>query len=209
QASAQITGATISTKQTSFSGACPATFDFTGAITGTPGTTFTYAFGRILYGTIEFTGDYPATMPASGSLAVADSTSITATSNDSEQVWVRNIAGGQSNVYSPSVNYSVTCKFQPGVLPPGAHGVDLSVKLHPQWTGLREYEYKWVGLSGFLPERGTGPCPELCIGWMHVHNGDSFWLFHWNTFDRAFVGYDPAAFSGLKVSKATLNLGIA
>ena len=205
---APITGATISTTQPSFTGACPATITFTGAITGTAGTTFTYNFVRIDHGVFEFSGDTAATMPASGSLAVTDSVTISASTNNSEQLVVKNIAGGQPNVYSTALSYSVTCKFNPGARPPNSQ-LNVALTLHPKWTGVREYEYKWVGATLYVPERGTGPCPDLCVGWFHLHNGDSFWLYHWNTFDRAFFGYDPVAFNGLTLSRATLKLTVS
>jgi hypothetical protein len=125
------------------------------------------------------------------------------------QVWVRNISGGQPNVYSNSAEYSVACKFNPGVLPPPVTNFRRTVTLHPQWFALREYEYKTVGpFSGFVPERGSAPCKDLCIGWDHILDGAFLWLFHWNTYDRAFWGYDPAAFKGLRAAKATVTLTV-
>jgi hypothetical protein len=205
-ANAQISGATLSTSQPSYAGNCPTTVSFSGSITGKPGTTFRFTFAWLAGK--DFSGDFAGTMPPSGSLPVQFSISVTGSITDSMQVWVRNISGGQPNVYSNSAEYSVACKFNPGVLPPSAH-FQKPVTLHPQWFALREYEYKTVNfMSTYVPERGTAPCQDLCIGWDHILNGSFLWLFHWNTYDRAFWGYDPAAFKGLKVTKATVTLKV-
>jgi len=204
-ANAQITGATLSAGPPSYSGYCPATVSFSGLITGKPGTTFWYTFAWLAGK--EFSGDVVATMPASGSLPVQYSITVTGSTSDSMQIWVRNISGGQANVYSAAA-YSVACQFNPGVLPPNS-GLRKTVTLHPQWFALREYEYKNVGpFSAFIPERGSAPCPDLCIGWDHILDGSFLWLFHWNTYDRAFWGYDAAAFKGLHATKATVTLTI-
>ncbi len=205
-ANAQITSATLSASQPSFAGNCPTTVSFSGLITGKPGTTFWVTFAWHSGNT--FSGDLVETMPASGSLPVQQSITVTESTTDSMQIWVRNISGGQPNVYSNSAGYSVACKFNPGVLPPNSV-LRKSVTLHPQWFALREYEYKNVGpFSSFIPERGSAPCKDLCIGWDHILDGAFLWLFHWNTYDRAFWGYDPAAFKGLHVTKATVTLTV-
>ncbi len=206
-ANAQITGATLSASPPSFAGYCPTTVSFSGVIAGKPGTTFQYTFAW--RGGTEFSGDFVATMPASGTLPVQYSISVTASTTDFMQIWVRNISGGQANVYSTSPEYSVACKFNPGARPPNTNFLQ-PLTLHPEWFALREYEYKTVGpMSSYLPERGTAPCPGLCIGWYHALDGAFLWIFHWNTYDRAFWGYDPVAFQGLKVTKATLKLTVA
>lgn len=206
-ANAQIVSTTLSANQPSYTGYCPTTVSFSGLITGKPGTTFRYNFawlaGKVL------SGDFMATMPTSGSLPVQYSITVPESSTDSMQIWVKNILGGQPNVYSNSAAYSVACKFNPAVLPPPITTFQKPITLHPQWFALREYEYKTVGpFSTFIPERGSARCPDLCIGWDHILNGSFLWLFHWNTYDRAFWGYDPAAFKGLKVTKAIVTLTV-
>jgi hypothetical protein len=206
EASAQITGATLTANPPPSSDVCPVEVSFTGHIAGEPGTAFWYKFawhsGQV------FSGDFVETMPASGSLPVQFSITVTDSTTDFMQLQVTHIAGNQPGVYSNAA-YSVTCKFNPGARPPGPV-LRKSVGLHPQWFALREYEYKTVGpFSAFLPERGTAPCQGLCIGWDHELDGAFLWIFHWNTFDRAFWGYDPAAIEGHKVAKATVTLAIA
>lgn len=205
-ANAQITGATVSASPPSFAGNCPTTVSFSGVITGNPGTTFWATF--VWLGGKEFSGDFVETMPASGSLPIQFPISVTQSTTDYMQIRVKNISGGQADVYSNGAQYSVACKFNPGVLPSNTT-FRKPVTLHPQWFALREYEYKTVGfMSTFVPERGSAPCTDLCIGWDHILDGAFLWLFHWNTYDRAFWGYDPSAFKGLRVTKATVTLTV-
>ena len=207
-ANAQITGATLTASVPSYTGNyCPATLSFIGEIKGNPGTTFTYNFVWGINSQISFSGDYPVTMPASGSILVQTSLTVTDTANGSMQVEIKNISGGQAEVFSDRPEFSVTCKTNPGVLPPNGF-LNKTVTLHPQWFALRQYEYKYVGIMTDLDERGTAPCTDLCIGWAHTLSGSFLWLFHWNTYNRAFWGYDPTAFKGLHVSKATVALMI-
>jgi hypothetical protein len=204
-ANAQITGATLAASRASYTGTCPTTVSFSGQITGKPGTTFWYTFAWLAGK--KFSGDSVVTMPTSGSLPVKYSIPVTGSISDYMQIWVRNISGGQPNVYA-SAKYSVACKLNLGT-PPPTSTFHQPVKLHPQWFALREYEYKTVGpFSTFTPERGTAPCQDLCVGWDHILDGSFLWLFHWNTYDRAFWGYDPAAFKGLKVTRATVTLKV-
>lgn len=206
-ASAQITGATVSASPPSYSGDCPTTVSFTGLVTGQPGTTFWVTFFWLSGTTLS--GDFVETMPASGSLSVQFPISVIKSTTDHMQIRVSHISGGQADLWSIGAQYSVACKFDPGVLPPSPPNFRKSVTLHPQWFALREYEYKTVGpFSSFIPERGSAPCQDLCIGWSHILDGAFLWLYHWNTYDRAFWGYDPAAFKGLKVEKATVTLTI-
>lgn len=205
-ANAQITGTTLSASPPSFSGSCPTTVTFSGQVTGQPGTTFWVTF-YWLSGT-TFSGDFVETMPANGSVPVQFSISVPKSTLDYMQIRVSHISSGQADVWSSGAQYSVDCKFNPGVLPPGTR-FGKTVTLHPQWFALREYEYKQVNfMSTFVPERGTAPCTDLCIGWDHILDGAFLWLFHWNTYDRAFWGYDPAAFKGLRVTKATVALTV-
>ena len=206
-ANAQITGATLSASPPSFSGNCPTTVSFNGVIAGKPGTAFWFTFSWHSGGNTVFSGDSVETMPPSGSLSVQHSLSVPDSISDSMQLRVSHISGGQPDMYF-SAPYTVACKFNPGVLPPRP-AFRKPVTLHPQWFALREYEYKTVGpFSTFIPERGSAACPDLCIGWNHVLDGAFLWLYHWNTYDRAFWGYDPTAFKGLKVTKATVTLTI-
>ena len=206
-ADAQIAGATLSANPSSYAGDCPADISFSGTITGTPGTSFWYTFAWDSFKT--FSGDFVATMPASGSLPVQFPLDVTGSTTGSMQIWVTHISGGQANVYSTRADYSVACKFNPGVMPPNSV-LRNAITLHPQWIALREYEYKTVGpFSSFLPERGTAPCPGLCVGFNHVLDGAFLWIFHWNTFDRAFWAYDLTPLNGMRVLKATVTLSIA
>ena len=196
-ANASITSAKLSTSQPSHSGGCPTTVTFTGSISGSSGTTFAYTFRRVVNGVPQFVKGGLVTMPPTGSIPVKDAITIAASTQSGEvttnQILVTNISGGQHDLYSNAVDFSVTCRFTQAPSPGSPNLVQRGVTLHPQWVGLREYEYKWVGLTTFIPERGTAPCADLCIGWYHLHNGDSFWLYHWNTYDRAFLGYDLSA----------------
>jgi hypothetical protein len=99
----------------------------------------------------------------------------------------------------------VTCKVDIGKKP-NFRG---PVTLHPRWFARRDYAYVWQGLTTNIPERGTGPCPDLCVGWAHFHQGDSLALVHLNDYYRAFLGYDSAALKNLKIMKAVLTLTIA
>jgi len=79
--------------------------------------------------------------------------------------------------------------------------------LHSQWWAIREYEYKWTGLCSLGGEAGLGPpASSVFVGWNHIKAGDSLCLYHWNRYWRAFLGFDPTAFNGLNVTKATLTL---
>ena len=115
------------------------------------------------------------------------------------QIWVRNISGGQANVYSTSPEYSVACKFNPGVRPPNTTFLRNRSRCTRNGSHCASMNTGTVGpMSSFIPERGTAPCPDLCIGWDHILDGSFLWLFHWNTYDRAFWGYDPRRFPGLE-----------
>ena len=103
----------------SYFGACPDTAQFKGTIAAAPGTVFTYSFNRFVNGAQQVvtpTGQ-PVTMPASGSIAVNDSISLATSAGGAttfDQIWVHNISGGQSDVYSNKADFTVTCF----VLPP-------------------------------------------------------------------------------------------
>jgi hypothetical protein len=110
-ASAAVTTAALTATTPSYSGACPTTMAFTGSISGTPGTTFQYSLNRFINGVQQVQNVGAATLPASGTIAVADSFSIASTSAgvNFDQIWVHNIAGGQPDVYSNRAPFSVTC----------------------------------------------------------------------------------------------------
>ena len=120
---------------------------------------------------------------------------------------MHNIAGGLPDVYSPNATFTVTCESKFGMLNPGMTTlVRPVVTLQTKWWGFRKYEYKWVGMSTYVPENGTGPCTDLCIGWVHIKNGDSFWLYHDNYYLRSALLFDQSAIAGAKPTKATLTL---
>jgi len=201
--------AKISTSQPSHVGTCPVQVPFTGSITGTSGTKFTYSFRRVANGVPQIVNGATVTMPTSGSIAVKDAITIsTSTAGPTfDQLWVHNISGNQPDVNSNKATYSVNC-IEEVPRQGGQPAFHPLVTLRPEWIAGREYEYKWVGLSAYVPERGTGPCGGLCIGWNHIHQGDSLALYHWNTYDRAFIHFNPNAIKGLHVTKATLSLEI-
>ncbi len=204
---AAITGATVAATQPSWTGKCPLKVSFTGSVTGSPGTQFSITYVRTVNSVVSPIGAVTVTMPASGSIPVNDGFEIGKSTSGvtEEQVWVHNVSGGQADVYSKAAGFSVTCVVDPGKRP----NVPPAVTLHPQWVARRAYDYEWVGLAAQPPEQGTGPCPDLCVGWLHIHQSDSLTLFHHNSYYRSFVGYDPAAFTGLRVAKAILTLMVA
>jgi hypothetical protein len=211
-AAAAVTAATLNATTPSYNGKCPATEAFTGAISGTPGTTFQYSFNRYINGVQQVQNVGAGTIPASGNLAVSDSFSIASSSTgvNFDQVWVHNIAGGQPDLYSAKASFAVTCaSANPyNVLHQGSTLVRPVITLHSKGWLWRKYEYKWVGMSTYQPETGTGPCADLCVGWVHIKNGDSFWLFHWNYYLRSMLLFDQSAIAGTHPTKATLTLKI-
>ena len=126
-ANAAITGATISTSQPSYSGSCPTTIPFKGTITGTAGTVFTYTFNRFIDSVQHLSSSVTMTMPSGGSYSVSDSYSIPSSTSARtfDQIWVHNISGGQSDVYSNEADFSVTC----GVPPPPPSRIPAPTKL--------------------------------------------------------------------------------
>ena len=206
-AAATITAVKIAATQPAWNGTCPMTVSFAGSITGTPGTQFSYDFLSTVDNVVKTFGQGTVTLPASGSMSIYHNYAIgsSTTGVNEEQVRVHNIAGGQADIISNAAGFSVTCKVDIGKKP----NVRGPVTLHPVWFARRDYAYAWQGLAPNLPERGTGPCPDLCVGWQHFHQGDSLALVHLNDYYRAFLGYDRAAFKNLKMMKAVLTLTIA
>ena len=90
---------------------CPANVQFTGTISGTPGTTFTYSFNRFVNSVQQVVGGNMMTMPPGGSITVNDSISIAASTNGVtfDQIWVHNIGTFQPDVYSNEVHFTVNC----------------------------------------------------------------------------------------------------
>ena len=180
-AKAQITSAKLSTSQPSHAGPCPVTIPFSGSITGKSGTTFTISFLRIVNGVAHIVSGGTVTMQPSGTISVNDAITVSASTINGEvatdQILVQNISGGQKPLFSNQANFSVTCTISLGPPSPSPL-VHRIVTLHPQWFGQRAYDYRWIGLPTSLPEFGTGPCPELCVGWFHFHQGDSAVLVH-------------------------------
>ena len=108
---AAITTTQLTAASPNSNGPCPFTETFTGTINGTPGTSFQYSFNRYINGTQQVQNVGAATIPAAGSVAVSDSFTINGTSAglNFDQIWVHNIAGGQSDVYSSRAAFSVNC----------------------------------------------------------------------------------------------------
>jgi hypothetical protein len=107
---AGVTGTSISTGTPSYTGTCPTTINFTGTITYTAGTKFTYSFNRFINGVQQVVAGGTVTT-GSGSYPVSDAIPIasSASGNTFDQIWVHNISGGQSDVYSNPAKFSVTC----------------------------------------------------------------------------------------------------
>jgi hypothetical protein len=211
QPAAAAVTATLTASTPSYSGKCPTTEAFTGAISGPPGTTFKYSFIRSINSVQQVQNIGPATIPNGGSFPVSDSFSVPATSTGSnyDQVSVQVISFGGSNVLSNQAVFSVTCTGAAnpyGVLHQANTLVRPVITLHTKSWAWRKYEYKWVGMTGFQPEVGTGPCADLCTGWVHIHNGDSFYLYHWNFYLRSAVLFDQGSITGAHVNKATLTI---
>jgi hypothetical protein len=124
-ASASISAATISTGQPSYAGACPHSMTFTGTITGTPGTVFTYSLNRFVNSVQQVVSGATLTMPSGGSVAVSDAISVsTSTSgNTFDQIWVHNISGGQGDQYSNKANFTVSCGAPPSPSSPISHSL--------------------------------------------------------------------------------------
>jgi hypothetical protein len=114
---ASITAAHLGPKTTNYTGKCPKTLNFTGAITGTPGTTLIYSFNRFIGGKQYLSGNTSGTIPSGGSLDVSDSMTIPTTTptlgRNFDQIWVHNISGGQTDVYSNEAHFDVDCGVPP------------------------------------------------------------------------------------------------
>lgn len=213
-ATAAVTVALLNSTTPTYSGKCATTEAFTGTISGTPGTTFQYSFNRFINSVQQVQNIGAATIPPSGTFSVSDSLSIASSSTgvNFDQIWVHNISGGQSDVYSNKSTFSVTCVTPTNPFAVLHQGTTTLIRpvitLHSVWWAWRKYEYKWVGISSYQPEAGTGPCTDLCVGWNHIHNGDSFWLFHWNYYLRSVMRFDQNLIAGAHPTKATLTVPV-
>jgi|ERR1700686_926159 len=184
-AAAAVTAATLNATTPSYNGKCPATEAFTGAISGTPGTTFQYSFNRYINGVQQVQNVGAGTIPASGNLAVSDSFSIASSSTgvNFDQVWVHNIAGGQADVYSVKASFTVTCVLVllstmppiPVASPPFSSKNQVTqplfsnatLVLHPGASAMRSKVLLNQGQADFF----FGSCSNsqiLCVGYDHV-----------------------------------------
>jgi hypothetical protein len=95
------------------SGTCPVNVQFTGTITASPGTVFTYSFSRFVNGTQQIVTPpgQPTTMPPTGTIPVSDSIPVSAPTgaNTFDQLWVHSISGAQPDLYSNKANFTVPC----------------------------------------------------------------------------------------------------
>jgi hypothetical protein len=204
--SAAINSVTVAAANPSVTATCPVEVSFTGSIKGSSGTQFSYSFVRIVDNVVQSFDQGTVTMPGSGSIAVNDKFSVASSTSavTQEQVWVHNISGGQADVFSTPAGFAVTCRLNPGVVP----NARPPVTLHPQWFARRSYAYVWHGIPTTIPEQGTAPCLDLCVGWLHIHQGDSLTLYHENYYYRGFLGYDRVAIMNRKILKAVLTLTV-
>jgi len=126
-AAAGITSASLTaTSPTTYTGPCPTTVSFHGTVTGTSGTTFSLGFNRYISGAQQIADQGSQIIPAGGTFSINDSVPISASATAStfDQIWVHGIKGGQPDVYSNKVNFSVTC----GAPPPPAPAAPTNLK---------------------------------------------------------------------------------
>ena len=221
---ANITGASIS-GAASFTGVCPHSMTFSGTITGTPGTTFTYAFNRFINGAQQITDQGAHLMPASGQFPVSDSITISSATSGAtfDQIWVHGIAGGQMDVYSNKQPFAVTCRVE---FPAGiGHGVfsamETTVALAPS-NMLNTYAYREAQMSGdpkgfdvcnYFVDGGAGSYredawagKELVVGFEQQQH--STCDFQGDYVYRGAVKFDLSSLAGKTVQKATLTFHI-
>jgi hypothetical protein len=110
-----VTAATIGAVSPTYTGQCPTTVKFDGTIAFTAGTRFTYSFNRFVNGVQQVAGGGTVTS-GGGIMAVNDSISISSSTSGRtfDQIWVHNISGGQSDVYSNEAAFTVTCQSSTG-----------------------------------------------------------------------------------------------
>jgi hypothetical protein len=203
-AAAAVTAQFNTVGPTKITAPCPVNVSFTGSITG-PAGPVTYHYSHFTGGVWTYSSDVTAPIPSNGSLTINETLTIDAAH-----------AGLQSNQVDTTVPnasegkvfFTVTCANPYTVLHQGSTLVRPVITLHSKGWLWRKYEYKWVGMSAYQPETGLGPCADLCTGWSHIKNGDSFWLFHWNYYLRSMLLFDQSAIAGAHPTKATLTLKI-
>jgi len=129
-AAANITDASLTTATPSHNGPCPATVNFSGTISGTPGTSFVLTWNRFINGKqtlVNANNGQPITLWGS-SLTVSDSMQVTSNADNNngnrtfDQIWLHNISPPQKDKYSTGAQetptyFSVTCwKLNPNVV---------------------------------------------------------------------------------------------
>jgi hypothetical protein len=222
---ANITGATL-TGATSYSGACPTTMSFTGAITGTPGTSFSYSFNRYVNGVQQVVNQGTHVLSA-GSFPVSDSVNIASTTSGTtfDQVWVHNISGGQPDVYGNQLHFTVTCGGQPGPTPtptptpivtqsPAAP--TKAVGFSPSAMRNSDF-YKWGEFDspsclhtfsiGSRYKQDAWSTKQLVVGWTEYHSGGFCWEWETSTY-RGAVKFDLSSLAGKKAQKAILTFHV-
>lgn len=115
---ANVTAATISTVNPNYVGPCPVTITFTGSITATANTSYSYGFVHFLNG-VEQPGLFSPSA-GSGSIAVkSDTMTFTSSSGAgaADQIDVHNISPSQPDFYSNKLSFTVTCAAPPTPTP--------------------------------------------------------------------------------------------
>ena len=109
-AAAGITKAAIVGAPLTYTGTCPVTLRFTGTVTGSAGTSFTWSFNRSINGVTNQNTIGSFTLTKSNSLAEKDSILISSSTKgySFDQLWIHGISG-QSDVYSNKATFTVTC----------------------------------------------------------------------------------------------------
>ncbi|HXM19473.1 MAG TPA: hypothetical protein VN934_11785 [Candidatus Tumulicola sp.] len=187
-AAASVTTATLTATTPSYSGKCPVTEAFTGAISGTPGTTFQYSFNRYINGVQQVQNVGAGTIPSNGTFSpVNDSFSIASSSTGTnfDQIWVHNIAGGQADVYSNKASFTATCVLIllstmppiPVASPPFSSknqvtqplSSNATLVLHPGASAIRSKVLLNQGQADFFfGPYCTHSGAQLCVGYDHV-----------------------------------------
>jgi hypothetical protein len=121
-AAANITNAVLSTTTPAYTGACPATIEFSGTISGTRGTSFVLTWNRFINNkqtTVDANNGNPLTLSGATvnvTMNVNDVMQVPVNADNKngkrtfDQIWLHYISGGQTDVYSmPEATFSVTC----------------------------------------------------------------------------------------------------
>jgi hypothetical protein len=222
---ANITGASISGAP-SFTGLCPHTMTFSGTVTGTPGTTFTYAFNRFINGAQQVADQGAHVMPASGQFPVSDSIDVNSSTSGAtfDQIWVHGIAGGQMDVYSNKQPFAVNCRvaYPIGIGPGVTSAIETTVALAPS-NMLNTYAYREVQMAGggtlgfdvctYFVQGGAGSYredawagKEIVVG--YEQQQQSSCDFQGDYVYRGAVKFDLSSLAGKTVKKAILTFHI-